>query len=174
MYSVICSRKIFPWLFLGLMLLALKHSQSCYAGPRPSPPSPSCLRPGCNYVRLPVSWGIVRSGFNTLDVPLEAENSSEYWGVLYRDADDIELHTPRGKTRVVGIRSGLNPNTPYPDILALNEVEFSRILGLEFNHLMTAEQIIFIDLPIQDGTEQTLVLKTSSKFFVSLQLSIGL
>lgn len=150
------------------------QSQGSFASPMPSPVTPSCARAGCIYVRLPVNWGILRSGFNTLDVPLEAENSSEYWAILYKDPDDIELLTPHGRARVIGIKSGFDSNTQYPDILVLNEVEFSRILGLEFNPLIAAEQTIFIDLPIHDSTDQTLVLKTSSKFFISLHLSISL
>lgn len=143
------------------------------AAPLPSPTEPVVTRRGYTYVRFPVSWELMRSGFNALDVALETESYAEYWALLTLSDNEIELLTPRGRTRVIGIQSEPSEDAVYPDILVVNEAEFARLLGLEPDPLGSLDKWLFIDLPARDIGEQNFTLKASPKYFVSVQLTIN-
>ncbi|HYX35515.1 MAG TPA: hypothetical protein VE954_20660 [Oligoflexus sp.] len=162
--------------FLGrilLPLLLLPWAEALHAAALASPDEPNFIRPGHRFFRFPVTWELMRSGFNALDVALEAESYAEYWAILYMNPDEIDLLTPRGRARVVGIAS--DPQTPagYPDMLIVNEGDLARLLGLEPDPAQSVEQVVFIKLPVHDNNEQTLALKASAKYFVSVQLTMS-
>jgi hypothetical protein len=160
----------FPAYVLALLLALAPPLQAAALA---KPEEPSSTRPGYRYFRFPVTWELMRSGFNALDVALESENYAEYWAILYISPDEIDLLTPRGRVRVVGVSSG--PSTPsgYPDVLVVNAGDFARLLGLEPDPSASAEQAIFLSLPMQDHSEQNFTLKASSKYFVNVQLTMS-
>jgi hypothetical protein len=137
-----------------------------------SPEEPNTTRPGHRFFRFPVNWELMRSGFNSLDVALEAENYAEYWAILYSSPDEIDLLTPKGRARVFGIASDPQTAAGYPDLLVVNEGDFARLLGLEPDPSL-GEQVIFIELPMQESNEQSIMLKASPKYFVSVQLTMS-
>jgi hypothetical protein len=138
-----------------------------------SPDVPNINRPGHRFFRFPVTWELMRSGFNALDVALEAESYAEYWAILYLSPDEIDLLTPRGRARVVGIASSPETAAGYPDTLLVNENDLARLLGLETDPSDSVEQLVFISLPMQESSEQSLTLKASSKYFVNVQLALS-
>lgn len=154
-------------------LLLCMPAAILHATTLPSPEAPTIARPGSRFFRFPVSWELMRSGFNALDVALEAENYTEYWAILYINPDEIDLMTPRGRARVIGIAS--DPETPagYPDILIVNEADFGRLLGLEPDPTGSVEKVVLIELPIHDSNEQSFTLKASPKYFVTVQLTMS-
>jgi hypothetical protein len=158
--------------FVTLLLLA-PLALPLQAATLARPEEPISTRQGYRYFRFPVTWELMRSGFNALDVALEAENYAEYWAILYLSPDEIELLTPRGRARVVGLAS--DPKTPagYPDTLIVNEGDLARLLGLEPDPADSVEQVIFVSLPMQDSSEQSFTLKASSKYFVNVQLAMS-
>jgi hypothetical protein len=158
--------------FLAFLLLA-PLAVPLHAAVLARPEEPTSTRQGHRYFRFPVTWELMRSGFNALDVALEAESYAEYWGLLYLSPDELELLTPRGRAPVVGIAS--DPKTPagYPDTLIINEGDLARLLGLEPDPAGSVEQVIFIALPMQDSNEQSFTLKASSKYFVNVQLAMS-
>lgn len=161
----------FGRILIALLLLPLAGAVN--AASLASPEEPNVARPGHRYFRFPVTWELMRSGFNALDVALEAENYAEYWAILYVSADEIELMTPRGRARVIGIAS--DPKTPaaYPDTLIVNEGDFARLLGLEPDPSGPVEKVVFIELPMQDSNEQSFTLKASPKYFVTVRLAMS-
>lgn len=138
-----------------------------------SPDVPNINRPGHRFFRFPVTWELMRSGFNALDVALEAESYAEYWAILYLSPDEIDLLTPRGRARVVGIASSPETAAGYPDTLLVNENDLARLLGLETDPSDSVEQLVFISLPMQESSEQSFTLKASSKYFVNVQLALS-
>lgn len=174
MNSVISFRPSFlTWLRCSILLAFSIPTWVQAASPLPSPPSPSANRLGHVYFRFPVSWEMLRSGFNTLDVALESENYAEYWAILYLSPDEIELISPHGRTHVVGIHSELENTSGYPDTLVISEAEFGRLLGLETDPSNNLEKLIFLDLPISESKEQSIVLKANLKYFVSIQFTMN-
>lgn len=139
----------------------------------PQPEEPNVSRNASRFFRFPVTWELMRSGFNALDVALEAENYSEYWALLYLNPDEIELLTPRGRARVVGIRSNAMTPDGYPDLLIVSETDFGRLLGLEPDPTADLDKFIAIELPTLDSNEQNFSLKASPKYFVSVQLTMS-
>ena len=93
--------------FVGRCLLAMLFCLGLAiqgnAAPLASPLEPNVARPGYRFFRFPVTWELMRSGFNALDVALEAENYTEFWAILYLNNDEIDLLTPRGRARVIGL-----------------------------------------------------------------------
>lgn len=159
--------------FLTLLLLVLLLPTLSQAATLASPEEPNISRHGHRFFRFPVTWELMRSGFNELDVALEAESYAEYWAILYISPDEIDLLTPRGRARVVGIASDSKTSAGYPDTLVVNEGDFARLLGLEPDPSASVEQAVFISLPMQDSTEQSFTLKASSKYFVNVQLAMS-
>lgn len=159
------------WLVI-VLLFSFTSEMGLAASSLPTPKEPIVTRSGAIWFRFPVAWELLRSGFNALDVALEAENYAEYWALLYLGPDEIELFTPRGHTRVIGIQSQSQNNSGYPDLLILNEGEFSRLLGLTPDPT-GLEKTIFIELPMRDSNEQNFTLNASPKYFVSIQLTIN-
>jgi len=157
-------------IFVSLLMLPL--ATTLHGAALASPEEPNITRPGHRFFRFPVTWELMRSGFNALDVALEAENYAEYWAILYSSPDEIDLLTPRGRARVFGIASLPQTAAGYPDLLVVNEGDFARLLGLEPDP-SSAEQVIFIELPTQDSNEQSFMLKASPKYFVSVQLTMS-
>lgn len=155
------------------LLLLVPLAAPLHAAVLASPEEPNITRPGHRFFRFPVTWELMRSGFNALDVALEAESYAEYWAILYISPDEIDLLTPRGRARVVGLAS--SPDTPagYPDTLVVNESDLARLLGLEADPSAPVEQVVFIALPIQESSEQSFTLKASSKYFVNVQLAMS-
>lgn len=156
-----------------ILMLLLLPAASLHAAALASPEAPNIARPGHRFFRFPVTWELMRSGFNALDVALEAESYAEYWAILYISPEEIDLLTPRGRARVVGIAS--QPTTPagYPDTLIVNEGDLARLLGLEPDPSASVEQAVFLALPVQDNNEQTFTLKASSRYFVNVQLAMS-
>ncbi len=155
------------------LLLLLPLAATLQAAALASPEEPNITRPGHRFFRFPVTWELMRSGFNALDVALEAESYAEYWAILYISPDEIDLMTPRGRTRVVGIASHAQTPSGYPDTLIVNEGDFARLLGLEPDPSASVDQAVFISLPMQDSSEQSFTLKASSKYFVNVQLAMS-
>lgn len=164
---------VFFFARLLTLLLLVPLAAPLQAAVLASPEEPNITRPGHRFFRFPVTWELMRSGFNALDVALEAESYAEYWAILYLSPDEIDLLTPRGRARVVGIAS--SPETPagYPDTLVVNESDLARLLGLETDPSDSMEQLVFISLPMQESSEQSFTLKASSKYFVNVQLAMS-
>lgn len=123
-----------------------------------------------------VSWEILRSGFNsTLDVALEADTYGETWTLKVLNPFEMQLITPRGKARVIGIKA--QPASPEDnpfDTVVLSEKQFAELLGIQMDAISTVPKDIFIELPVVPGDEQTFVLKANPKYFVSVTLQIQL
>jgi hypothetical protein len=139
----------------------------------PSPIEPVSTKPGSLYLKFPVSWELIRSGFNSQDVALEAENYFEYWAIYYINPLEIYLLTPRGKAQVIGMRAHADTPLNFPDFLAISELELSRLLGLESEPLGPIDQSILIELPIGEGKEQSINLKSNLNYFISVHLSMS-
>jgi hypothetical protein len=155
------------------LLLLLPLAAPLQAAVLASPETPNVTRPGHRFFRFPVTWELMRSGFNALDVALEAESYAEYWALLYTSPDEIDLLTPRGRARVIGISSDPSTTAGYPDTLIVNEGDLARLLGLDPDPSASIEQVIFLSLPMQDSNEQSFTLKSSSKYFVNVQLAMS-
>lgn len=119
-----------------------------------------------------VHWEIMRSGFNnTLDVALEADTYGEEWQLEIKAADNILLKTPRGSTRVIGLKSSDHPSNLAPfDILVINEEELARLLGMEDVSAVDWGRDLFIDFSSEGRDEQTFTFKANPKYFVSVNL----
>jgi hypothetical protein len=162
--------------FLGRILaslLLLPLATILHAAALASPEEPPITRPGHRIFRFPVTWELMRSGFNALDVALEAENYAEYWALVYLSPDEIDLLTPRGRARVIGIAADSHTPRGYPDMLIVNEGDLARLLGLEPDPSSSVEQVVFLELPTNDANEQNFTLKASAKYFVSVQLTMS-
>lgn len=121
---------------------------------------------------FPVSWEIMQSGLNSLDVALEAENFTEYWALAWHGDDSLSLINERARIRVIRVHSfGEEGESPF-HYLVLNEAEFTRFLGLDSSLAGRDDKVIWMQLPDPEALEQSFVLKASSKYFVTVHLSI--
>ncbi len=108
-----------------------------------------------------------------MDVALEAETYTEYWAILYVGPDEIELLTPRGRAQVIGLHHGDEAEGTYPNLLIINESEFTRLLGMDPDPNGILDKWVFVDLPTRETNEQNFTLKASPKYFISVQLTIN-
>ncbi|MFY7928874.1 MAG: hypothetical protein ACOVS5_08370 [Oligoflexus sp.] len=136
------------------------------------PDEPAGLRSGHLFFRFPVTWEIMRSGFNTLDVAMEAETYVESWAIHRVSAQEVYLLTPRARTRVVPLLIDESNEVDF-DTLALTEVQFAQLLGLAPVPVEAAERKILIQLPIAETVEQNLILTASPKYFISVHLNLS-
>jgi hypothetical protein len=127
-------------------------------------------------IRFDVSWEILRSGFNSsLDVALEADTYGESWALQVQSPYEMHLITPRGKARVIGLKTQLDSPSDNPfDTVVLSERQFAKLLGIRMEAIDTVSKDIFIELPVVPGDEQTFILKANPKYFVSVTLHIQL
>ncbi len=123
-----------------------------------------------------VNWEILRSGFNnTLDVALEADTYGEEWAIEVHGYDAMLLKTPRGSTRVIGIKANEDPADLAPfDTLVVNEQELARLLGIQDDNINPWGREIFIDFSSYGPEEQTFVFKVNPKYFVSVNFRFTL
>ena len=156
--------------FLVWGLLGLGTQASAKGGDKVTPPAG--LRGGQYFIELPVSWEILRSGFNTLDAALEAETFVETLGFYYIDSYESYLITPRGRARVVTL-AVQDPSTDTFDTLGLDESEFARILGIDHSPWHSSPSMVFIKTAAHESDSQTIVLTASPKYFISITLSLN-
>ncbi len=135
------------------------------------PVTPSTLRGGQSISDLPVTWELLRSGFNTLDAALEAETFAEIWSIYQVSAYETYLITPRGRARLVTLTLHPDSAPQSYDTLALYESEFARVLGIDHNPLHSLDTMVLITLPEPDAEPQTIVLTASPQYFVSVSIS---
>lgn len=123
-----------------------------------------------------VNWEILRSGFNnTLDVALEADTYGEEWVLEIRSPDNIILQTPRGQTRVIGLKTNPDPESLAPfDVLVVNEQELGRLLGIQDDAVTPWGRDIFLDFAADGPEEQTFTFKANPKYFVSVNMKFSL
>ncbi|RZA11675.1 MAG: hypothetical protein EOP10_32705 [Proteobacteria bacterium] len=123
-----------------------------------------------------VNWEILRSGFNnTLDVALEADTYGEEWVLEMRSEENITLKTPRGSTRVIGLKSSFDPASSAPfDILVVNEQELARLLGIEDDTVAPWGSDVFLAFASDGPDEQKFTFKANPKYFVSVNLKFSL
>lgn len=123
-----------------------------------------------------VNWEILRSGFNnTLDVALEADTYGEQWVLEMHNPDNIVLKTPRGRTRVIGLKSSQDPSDTAPfDVLVVNEQELARLLGIQDDSVAPWGRDVFIDFTTDSPEEQRFTFKANPKYFVSVNLRFNL
>ncbi len=158
------------WIFtvLAFVFLGLTSAQASFHN-RSIEPAP--LRGGQRMMQVPVTWELLRSGFNTLDAALEAETFSETWGLYQVSPYEYYLLTTRGKTRFIPLR--MQEETPEGswDTLALNESEFARVLGIDHSPWHSLDAMIFLALHQIDAESQTIVLTASPQYFISISIS---
>jgi hypothetical protein len=140
--------------------------------PKIQPDEPASLRQGHIFFRFPVTWEIMRSGFNTLDVALEAETYVETWAIHRINAEEVFLQTPRARVRVIPLLIDSENSVAF-DTLALTEVQFAQLLGITPVPLEAAERKILVQLPIAEAVEQNLILTASPKYFISVHLNLS-
>lgn len=123
-----------------------------------------------------VNWEILRSGFNnTLDVALEADTYGEQWVLEMHNPDNIVLATPRGRTRVIGLKSSSDPSDTAPfDVLVVSEQELARLLGIQDDSVAPWGRDVFIDFTADNPEEQRYTFKANPKYFVSVNLRFNL
>jgi hypothetical protein len=123
-----------------------------------------------------VNWEVLRSGFNnTLDVALEADTYGEEWVLEMRSEDSITLKTPRGSTRVIGLKSSSDPSNTAPfDTIVINEQELARLLGIHDDAVAPWGTDVFLAFASDGPEEQRFTFKANPKFFVSVNLKFSL
>ncbi len=123
-----------------------------------------------------VHWEILRSGFNnTLDVALEADTYGEEWALEMRSNETMLLKTPRGSTRVIGLKTTDDPaDLAAFDTLVVNEQELARLLGIQDENLTPWGRDIMISFSSLGPEEQNFVFKVNPKYFVSVNMRFTL
>jgi hypothetical protein len=157
-------------LFLVAWGIFLPWPSSAESSPRYRSIEPPALRGGQSFLMLPVTWEVLRSGFNTLDAALEAETFSEVWGLHLASAYEAYLITPRGKARIVTSR--LLSETPEGgwDTAILNEAEFARILGIDHSPWHPLDALVFMRLEQTENDSQMITLTASPQYFISVTI----
>lgn len=122
--------------------------------------------------RFAVNWELMRSGFNTLNVALEAEAFQETWTLEQDKFDQAYLSSPRARVPVIGIQTQGQGPAPF-DTLVLSEAALAQLLGLQNQALIESEKWIFVELPVRDALPQTFVLTASPRYFISVTLNLS-
>lgn len=122
-------------------------------------------------LRFPITWEVLRSGFNTLDVALEAETYAEHW-TLESTGSDTFLTSPRARVRVIGLQTLESTSAPF-DTLLVKEADLAQLLGIQQRTSEDKERYLFIDLPIIETRSQQIVLTASPEYFISVSLLLN-
>ena len=92
-----------------------------------------------------------------------------------RSPDNIILKTPRGQTRVIGLKStqDIADSAPF-DVLVVNEQELARLLGIQDDTVAPWGRDVFINFASGNPDEQRFTFKANPKYFVSVNLRFSL
>ncbi len=119
-----------------------------------------------------MGWEVLRSGFNTLDVALEAETYLESW-TIETTRTEVYLVSPRARVRVLGIHTQGAYSAPF-DTLLISETQLSTLLGINYKSPDNNDKLLFVELPLQDPVSQHFALTASPEYFISVSLTINL
>jgi len=131
-------------------------------------------------IDIPVYWQMTRSRFDPLSAATQTESFREVWTLEIRPDGKSSLISPRSRINVLsGNTAGLDQTTALPKILAMNQKEFAKLLGIYASDVSKEllkdndDRIIAINLSEVPKNGEDVTLYVSEDEYFEVHLEVG-